>query len=132
MLYKLCFYDTPFGDSALAIINGNYAIPPSSRYSPNMHKLIRMCIGEVWRFALPCFRNPTSACKSNAVALFTLVSHVAHVAWTGCMLQQDPARRPDVFSLCEAACRMLGVACPISGAKVVSFLFFSLVLRKSP
>lgn len=42
MLYKLCFYDTPFGDSALAIINCNYTIPASSRYPSYMHKLIRM------------------------------------------------------------------------------------------
>ena len=41
-LYRLCFRETPFGDSQLAILNCNYSIPASSPYSENMHNLIRM------------------------------------------------------------------------------------------
>lgn len=41
LLYKLCFFSLPFGESTLAIQNGNFTFPDSSKYSENMHKLIR-------------------------------------------------------------------------------------------
>lgn len=40
-LYKLCFFTLPFGESTLAIQNGNFTIPDNSKYSPAMHQLIR-------------------------------------------------------------------------------------------
>ncbi|GFR06105.1 AP2-associated protein kinase 1 [Trichonephila clavata] len=41
LLYKLCFFSLPFGESALAIQGGNFSIPDNSRYSKNIHSLIR-------------------------------------------------------------------------------------------
>ncbi|XP_023339901.1 AP2-associated protein kinase 1 isoform X2 [Eurytemora carolleeae] len=41
MLYKLCFFTLPFGESTLAIQSGNFTFPPTSKYSQNLHKLIR-------------------------------------------------------------------------------------------
>ncbi|XP_017153509.1 uncharacterized protein LOC108163001 isoform X1 [Drosophila miranda] len=41
MLYKLCFFSLPFGESTLAIQNGQFAIPDSSKYSKGMHQLIK-------------------------------------------------------------------------------------------
>jgi len=41
LLYKLCFFSLPFGESTLAIQNGNFTFPDSSKYSENIHKLIR-------------------------------------------------------------------------------------------
>ena len=40
-LYKLCFFTLPFGESTLAIQNGNFTIPDNSKYTPAMHQLIR-------------------------------------------------------------------------------------------
>lgn len=40
-LYKLCFFTLPFGESTLAIQNGNFTIPDNSKYSVFMHQLIR-------------------------------------------------------------------------------------------
>lgn len=40
-LYKLCFFTLPFGESTLAIQNGNFTIPDNSKYSKQMHQLIR-------------------------------------------------------------------------------------------
>ncbi|KAL5018506.1 hypothetical protein ScPMuIL_004228 [Solemya velum] len=40
MLYKLCFFTLPFGESALAIQSGNFTVPDSSRYSKELHALI--------------------------------------------------------------------------------------------
>ena len=33
LLYKLCFFTLPFGESTLAIQNGNFSFPESSKYS---------------------------------------------------------------------------------------------------
>ena len=33
LLYKLCFFSLPFGESTLAIQNGNFTFPESSKYS---------------------------------------------------------------------------------------------------
>ncbi|KAG8229576.1 hypothetical protein J437_LFUL009558 [Ladona fulva] len=41
LLYKLCFFSLPFGESTLAIQSGNFNIPDNSRYSKGMHCLIR-------------------------------------------------------------------------------------------
>ncbi|XP_013385863.1 AP2-associated protein kinase 1-like [Lingula anatina] len=40
LLYNLCFFKLPFGESSLAIQNGNFTVPDDSRYSKEMHGLI--------------------------------------------------------------------------------------------
>ncbi|KAM7305729.1 AP2-associated protein kinase 1 isoform X1 [Ixodes scapularis] len=44
LLYKLCFFSLPFGESVLAIQNGNFTIPDNSRYSKQLHSLIRFML----------------------------------------------------------------------------------------
>ncbi|CAO1400505.1 unnamed protein product, partial [Diamesa tonsa] len=44
LLYKLCFFTLPFGESTLAIQNGTFTIPDNSRYSKAMHQLIRFML----------------------------------------------------------------------------------------
>ena len=39
MLFKLSFLQNAFEENKLAVINGNYQIPPTSRYSPQFHSL---------------------------------------------------------------------------------------------
>uniref|UniRef100_UPI00358E9723 BMP-2-inducible protein kinase-like isoform X2 n=1 Tax=Myxine glutinosa TaxID=7769 RepID=UPI00358E9723 len=41
LLYKLCFFSLPFGDSQVAICDGSFTIPDHSCYSHTMHCLIR-------------------------------------------------------------------------------------------
>ncbi|KAM6944449.1 AP2-associated protein kinase 1 isoform 1-T1 [Lycodopsis pacificus] len=41
LLYKLCYFTLPFGESQVAICDGSFTIPDNSRYSPDMHCLIR-------------------------------------------------------------------------------------------
>lgn len=41
LLYKLCFFTLPFGESTLAITSGKFTFPTNSKYSDNLHKLIR-------------------------------------------------------------------------------------------
>lgn len=40
LLYKICFFNLPFGESVLAIQNGTFTIPQDSEYSPSLHRLI--------------------------------------------------------------------------------------------
>ena len=44
LLYKLCFFTLPFGESTLAITSGKFTFPTNSKYSQNLHKLIRKYI----------------------------------------------------------------------------------------
>ncbi|KAM4635164.1 AP2-associated protein kinase 1-like [Polymixia lowei] len=41
LLYKLCFFTLPFGESQVAICDGSFTIPDNSRYSYDVHCLIR-------------------------------------------------------------------------------------------
>ncbi|XP_059488550.1 AP2-associated protein kinase 1 [Neocloeon triangulifer] len=41
LLYKLCFFSLPFGESTLAIQSGHFTIPDHSRYSRGLHCLIK-------------------------------------------------------------------------------------------
>ncbi|XP_018421075.1 PREDICTED: BMP-2-inducible protein kinase [Nanorana parkeri] len=41
LLYKLCFFTLPFGESQVAICDGSFTIPDSSRYDHRLHCLIR-------------------------------------------------------------------------------------------
>ncbi|EDO39786.1 predicted protein, partial [Nematostella vectensis] len=40
LLYKLCFFTLPFGESPLAIQNAQFTFPENSRYSKGLHSLI--------------------------------------------------------------------------------------------
>ncbi len=40
LIYGVCFFNLPFGTSALAIQTGQYTIPDASQYSVRLHKLI--------------------------------------------------------------------------------------------
>ncbi|XP_038641489.1 AP2-associated protein kinase 1 isoform X4 [Scyliorhinus canicula] len=44
LLYKLCFFTLPFGESQVAICDGSFTIPDNSKYSSEMHCLIRFML----------------------------------------------------------------------------------------
>lgn len=44
LLYKLCFFNLPFGESTLAIQNGTFSIPDNSKYSKGLHQLIKFML----------------------------------------------------------------------------------------
>ncbi|KAJ8404522.1 hypothetical protein AAFF_G00337890 [Aldrovandia affinis] len=41
MLYKLCFFSLPFGESQVAICDGTFTVPDNSKFSCKLHCLIR-------------------------------------------------------------------------------------------
>ena len=44
LLYKLCFFQLPFGESTLAIQNAQIVIPDNSKYSNRLHALIKLML----------------------------------------------------------------------------------------
>ncbi|CAH1407984.1 unnamed protein product [Nezara viridula] len=44
LLYKLCFFTLPFGESTLAIQSGQFSIPENSKYSSGIHCLIKFML----------------------------------------------------------------------------------------
>ncbi|XP_017853777.2 LOW QUALITY PROTEIN: uncharacterized protein LOC108607451 [Drosophila busckii] len=63
MLYKLCFFTLPFGESTLAIQNGHFAIPDNSKYSRGVHQLIKYMLDtdlehrpNIWQVCEVAFR----------------------------------------------------------------------------
>ncbi|XP_055055861.2 BMP-2-inducible protein kinase isoform X1 [Misgurnus anguillicaudatus] len=41
LLYKLCFFTLPFGESQVAICDGTFTVPDGSKFSSKLHSLIR-------------------------------------------------------------------------------------------
>ncbi|XP_020798929.1 uncharacterized protein LOC110176822 isoform X1 [Drosophila serrata] len=63
MLYKLCFFSLPFGESTLAIQSGQFSIPDNSKYSKGMHQLIKYMLDtdmerrpNIWQVCEVAFR----------------------------------------------------------------------------
>ncbi|XP_050316221.1 BMP-2-inducible protein kinase isoform X1 [Anthonomus grandis grandis] len=44
LLYRLCYFTLPFGESTLAIQSGQFCIPDGSQYSRGVHQLIRFML----------------------------------------------------------------------------------------
>ncbi|EDW11492.2 uncharacterized protein LOC6576047 isoform X1 [Drosophila mojavensis] len=82
MLYKLCFFTLPFGESTLAIQNGQFAIPDNSKYSRGIHQLIKYMLDtdmerrpNIWQVCEVAFRlagkdNPVQNLHKSAMPNF--------------------------------------------------------------
>ncbi|KAH8873690.1 AP2-associated protein kinase 1 [Schistosoma japonicum] len=82
ILYCLCFFNLPFGDSILAIQSGNCSLPDNSPYSERLHKLIGyiLCVDPFKRpdiyqvcalvFALVGRNNPAQNLSNLSVPLW--------------------------------------------------------------
>lgn len=95
LLYKLCFFNLPFGESTLAIQSGNFSIPDTSHYSKGLHQLISMLE--------PLFYQ----LYYNEVIL-------------GYMLETDPDQRPDIYQVSCIAFQLLGKENPVKNLMVSS------------
>nr|XP_016941533.1 AP2-associated protein kinase 1 isoform X4 [Drosophila suzukii] len=85
MLYKLCFFSLPFGESTLAIQNGQFSIPDSSKYSKGMHQLIKYMLDtdlekrpNIWQVCEVAFRlagkeNPVQNLHKTPIPNFELL-----------------------------------------------------------
>uniref|UniRef100_A0A6P4DVC0 AP2-associated protein kinase 1-like n=1 Tax=Drosophila rhopaloa TaxID=1041015 RepID=A0A6P4DVC0_DRORH len=85
MLYKLCFFSLPFGESTLAIQNGQFSIPDTSKYSKGMHQLIKYMLDtdlerrpNIWQVCEVAFRlagkdNPVQNLHKTPIPNFDLL-----------------------------------------------------------
>lgn len=73
LLYKLCFFSLPFGESQVAICDGSFTIPDGSRYSHSVHCLISKYTGTA--ATLPSHK----ARKAQQVLLSTISVKTCHV-----------------------------------------------------
>ncbi|CAG13691.1 unnamed protein product, partial [Tetraodon nigroviridis] len=98
LLYKLCFFTLPFGESQVAICDGSFTIPDNSRYSQDMHCLISEFIF--------LFRHNISVTKISLKWCCCFGS-------LGYMLEPDPEKRPDIYQISYIAFRMARRHCPV-------------------
>ncbi|XP_041032246.1 AP2-associated protein kinase 1-like isoform X3 [Carcharodon carcharias] len=74
LLYKLCFFTLPFGESQVAICDGSFTIPDNSRYSNEMHCLIRYMLEadpdkrpDIYQVSFFTFKLSKRACPVNNI-----------------------------------------------------------------
>ncbi|XP_067876812.1 AP2-associated protein kinase 1-like isoform X2 [Heterodontus francisci] len=75
LLYKLCFFTLPFGESQVAICDGSFTIPDNSRYSNEMHCLIRYMLEadpdkrpDIYQVSFFTFRLSKRACPIKNIS----------------------------------------------------------------
>ena len=69
LLYRLCFFTLPFGESSLAIQSGKFTIPDDSRYSRNLHSLIGRLLFLVQTFPFFSFEENDEVLYSPVMVL---------------------------------------------------------------
>ncbi|KAJ2401044.1 Ark- serine/threonine protein kinase [Coemansia sp. RSA 2559] len=80
MLYKLCYFRTPFeGASSLAILNAEYSVPVSPPYSKQLRHIFQMTLREEPR------ERPT---------IYTLTTYVCALRGEKCLLENKYASPP--------------------------------------
>ncbi|XP_066304657.1 AP2-associated protein kinase 1-like isoform X2 [Branchiostoma lanceolatum] len=69
LLYKLCFFSLPFGESSIAIQDGHFTIPDGSKYSKELHSLIRYMLEvdpeirpNIWQVSYVAFKLAGKSC----------------------------------------------------------------------
>lgn len=92
LLYKLCFFTLPFGESSLAIQSGNFTIPDNSRLIYT-HMLIS------GSFILIFFSFFRYSMQMHALIMY--------------MLEPDPDTRPDIFQVSSLAFKLSQRSCPV-------------------
>lgn len=77
LLYKLCFFSLPFGESQVAICDGSFTIPDNSRYTHSIHCLI----SEYW--AAQQFSGLVNKMKRKQCCCCSWVTWIDGAYWLG-------------------------------------------------
>ena len=95
LLYKLCYYTTPFEDQGqLAILNASYKFPAQPVFSDRLKKLIG--------------KKPEALSRKSA-------------DWRiASMLREDQRARPNIYQVLKEACAMQGREPPVKDVSVVN------------
>lgn len=92
LLYKLCFFTLPFGESQVAICDGTFIVPDNSKFSFKLHCLISKCRAGGGN-------RSSSLCCTKSV-LMNLPGTFGHMLGVGTSCTQDAAHNFDHFVLC--------------------------------
>nr|XP_006119151.1 AP2-associated protein kinase 1 isoform X3 [Pelodiscus sinensis] len=95
LLYKLCYFTLPFGESQVAICDGNFTIPDNSRYSQDMHCLIRYMLEP----------DPDKRPDIYQVSYFAFKLTKRECPVPNVQNSQIPAKLPDPVKASEAAAK---------------------------
>uniref|UniRef100_A0A915PTW9 non-specific serine/threonine protein kinase n=1 Tax=Setaria digitata TaxID=48799 RepID=A0A915PTW9_9BILA len=93
MLYRLCYFSLPFGESSLAIQNCSYNFPTEPNYPEELRAIIKDM-------------NIQLICRSLEV-----------------LLDPDLVRRPDIYQVSTLAFEAAGLRCPIGNLNVRRVIF---------
>ncbi|MGH0178860.1 UNVERIFIED_CONTAM: hypothetical protein FKN15_078468 [Acipenser sinensis] len=123
LLYKLCFFTLPFGESQVAICDGSFTIPDNSRYSPDMHCLIRYMLEpdpdqrpDIYQVSYFTFKLARKECSVQNVQ----VGSSCCVANNGYMLEPDPDQRPDIYQVSYFTFKLARKECSVQNVQVCS------------
>ncbi|NWU98545.1 AAK1 kinase, partial [Upupa epops] len=95
LLYKLCYFTLPFGESQVAICDGNFTIPDNSRHSQDMHCLIRYMLEP----------DPDKRPDIYQVSYFAFKLAKKECPVQNVQNSQIPAKLPDPVKASEAAAK---------------------------
>lgn len=113
LLYKLCYFTLPFGESQVAICDGSFTIPDNSRYSQDVHCLISECTRCLkYHICTKCMYSSTGI---EVSICFTWINMLCSA---GYMLEPDPDRRPDIYQVSYFAFRMARRECLVPNVHV--------------
>ncbi|OCU00355.1 hypothetical protein XELAEV_18006129mg [Xenopus laevis] len=83
LLYKLCFFTLPFGESQVAICDGNFTVPDNSRYNHKLHCLIRYMLEpdqekrpDIYQVSYFAFKLAKRDCYYQTYMLNSTIPHV--------------------------------------------------------
>ena len=102
LLYKLCFYTTPFEDQGpLAILNAQYTMPPHPPYSPRIRSLIASMLVEQAAKRPTAYEVHVEVCKQRNVSPNKEYVSPASLPSSGLLSlfgRQQPRARPPAHS----------------------------------
>lgn len=104
LLYKLCYYTTPFEEvGQMAILNAKFKFPHHPQFSNRLRTLISKLIA-----------------RSDSVSLADFL---------GAMLKENPKDRPNIYQVVKEACSLRGIPVPIKDvSKSISRSYHCLTL----
>jgi AP2-associated kinase len=122
MLYKLCFFSLPFGESTLAIQSANFTFP-NNKYSQNLHKLIRYLLTpsaadrpDIFQAASLAFQIAGKKCPIQNL------HHVLVPSFSSLTLETPPKQKQETDTHCKETDKLPTQGLPVTPAKIGALL----------
>lgn len=113
LLYKLCFFSLPFGESQVAICDGSFTVPDNSRYSHSIHCLISKYLGSV------AILLPSKSNERQKIPLMLVSDLDGWWRLAGCLSEQWELLLATVCLTAPALALEGRLACPFARGRAV-------------